>query len=101
MSARCKAIYGLHKLDMRNKANANIVRNAEMEKIMMQENMRVEQTVETEQGMRALPPDEKQIRAHFSKLGSMMFCGTLIIIIGQVICRGIASAGEAVLHSAA
>ena len=34
MSARCKAIYGLHKLDMRNKANANIVRNAEMERIM-------------------------------------------------------------------
>ncbi len=59
---------------------------------MMQENMRVEQTVETEQGMRALPPDEKQIRVHFSKLGSMMFCGTLIIIIGQVICQGIASA---------
>ncbi len=25
---------GLHKLDMRNKANANIVRSAEMEKIM-------------------------------------------------------------------
>ncbi len=35
MSARCKAIYGLHKLDMRNKANANIVRNAEKEKIMV------------------------------------------------------------------
>ena len=27
-------MYGLHKPDMRNKANANIVRNAEMEKIM-------------------------------------------------------------------
>ncbi len=60
--------------------------------IMMQEKMTAEQTMQPSQGMAAQQPDQKQIRAHFSKLGAMMFCGTLIIMVLQVICQGIAGA---------
>lgn len=55
--------------------------------------MNEEITLEKEENMtqETMQPGKKQIKAHFSKLGSMMFCGTLIIIIAQTLCQAVAA----------